>query len=312
MPAGVLARRARDLSWTEARDVVFAMARQQVVQLDDSVADQFTATRNPDGTITVTPPAQPRANAGTSADGRGRFTLRPDIINGVEVRYIHGFTARHDIARSARRGALRALDPRFIVLLAWLCERLHNNWGATTLYDLGFLGDTAHSANNCHHWGRAFDFAGVGGQAGWGPYNITILKHWGMQPITMPVDWGPINPSTHQHRYRQGHEYPQWPDNFTDTTYRLEMPDDPQVFMDWLLRRAAHTELATAVFRDVYDFFAIEAKDTDDPNAAPTTIGRESRYIIHPDHRTTRLRTSHRNHIHVQLGPTEHSGFWAG
>src|SRR5512135_1621047 len=208
LPANALTMRARDLSWTQARDIVLALANQHYFQFDDSVYDLFTATRAEDGTITVTPPAEPRDNSGTADDSKGRFTIRPGVIRGVQFVYIDKFSHGHDILKTVTPGSLRLLDPRFLVLLTWLCEKLRTTWGVKTLYHLGFLGDTAHSPNNAHHWGRAFDFAGVGGEVGWGSYIITILKHWGKQPVTMPVDWGHVDPRTKKPKYEKGQEYP--------------------------------------------------------------------------------------------------------
>ncbi|WP_165231830.1 hypothetical protein [Aquisphaera insulae] len=310
LPAMAFALAARDLSWTQARDFVFGLAAQNYFQLDDSVLDQFTAARDADGKVVVTPPAEPPAGSGSSAAHTGMFSIRPDIISGLQVLYISKFTAASDIAGTVRRGVLRNLDPRFLVLLAWLCEMLRTRWGATTLYDLGFGGDENHSGNNAHHWGRAFDLAGVGGEVGWGRYDITVLKHWGKQPVTMPADFGPINPATREHRYKKGQRYPQWPDGFEQTDYRIALPDDPDAFMKRTLEMPAQVDYASRVFADIYQTAAIEGKDTASPQARPTSIGKESRFIIHPDHPNTGLRTHHRDHFHIQVGPTEHAGFW--
>jgi hypothetical protein len=310
LPASALTLRARDLTWTQARDTVLALANQHYFTLDESIHNQFTTTRAEDGTITVTPPAEPRANSGTANDAKGRFTVRPAVIRGVKFLYIDKFSHGSDIQKTVNLPSLPMLDPRFLVMLTWLCERLRTNWGVDTLYHLGFLGDTAHSANNAHHWGRAFDFAGVGGTVGWGPFTITILKHWGKQPVTMPSNWGPIDHKTKAAKYPKGTVLPQWPDHFQDTTYRLELPDDPDAFMATVLKMPAFVDFASRVFKEAYDVAANEAKDTDDPNADPTTIGKDSRYIIHPDHHDTKLRKAHIDHIHMQIGPTEHIGFW--
>jgi hypothetical protein len=310
LPANAQTLRVRDLSWTQARDIVLALANLQYFQFDDSIYSQFEAKRDPDGNIVVTPPAEPAANTGTANGSRGRFSIRPGVIRGVQFTYIDSFTNGNDIKKTVTHGSITLLDPRFLVLLTWLCEMLRNNWGVKTLYHLGFLGDTAHSPNNCHHWGRAFDFAGVGGEVGWGKYDITILKHWGKQPVTMPKDWGPLDPKTKKPKYAKGQELPQWPDLFEETTYRIDLPDDPEQFMARVLKMPAFVDYASRVFEAVYNLAAVEAKDTDDPNANPTTIGKDSRYIIHPDHHNTGLRKAHINHIHMQIGPTEHVGFW--
>jgi hypothetical protein len=126
----------------------------------------------------------------------------------------------------------------------------------------------------------------------------------------MPIDAGPFDPKTKAAKYPKGTVLPQWPAFFHETNYRLELPDDPDAFMATILKMPAFVEWASRVFKDTYDVAANEAKDTDDPNAAPTTIGKDSRYIIHPDHHDTELRQHHIDHIHIQIGPTEHVGFW--
>lgn len=307
VPAYAHTKRVRDLTWTEARDIVFGLSGLSF-QLDDSVADQFTAKRDGDGNVLVTPPAQPAAN---SAQHAGVFGIRPDVISGVQFLYIDKFTPHGDIRKTVKHGHIPSLDPRFLVLLAWLCERLRNNWGAQVVYHLGFRGDAAHNPNDAHNWGRAFDFAGVAGESdgAYGSYQITILKNWGMHPVTMPVDWGRIDHKTKKHHYQKGVQYPNWPDGFKDTVYRLDMPDD----IDALAASdttSAEVMFARRVFQDVYDLAATEGKDTDNPHDAPTTIGKASRYIIHPDHHSTSLRKHHKDHIHMQVGPTVHVGFW--
>jgi hypothetical protein len=310
LPPNAQTLRVRDLTWTQARDIVLAMVNLNYFQFDDSVFSQFHVKRDHDGNIEVTPPSEPAANTGTANDSKGRFSIKPGIIRGVQFTYIDKFTTEHDIKKTVTHGSLRLLDPRFLVLLAWLCEMLRNTWGVKTLYHLGFLGDTAHSQNNCHHWGRAFDFAGVGGEVGWGKYDITILKHWGKQPVTMPKDWGPLDHKTKKPKFHKGQVLPQWPDHFEDTTYRLDPPSDPIEFIAWVASRPANVAFASQVFRSVYNLAAEEAKDVDNKNAPPTAIGKDSRYIIHPDHHSTKLRKAHIDHIHMQVGPTEHVGFW--
>jgi hypothetical protein len=314
VPPYAYTKRVRDLSWAEARDIVFGLSGVSF-QLDDSVADHFTAKRDTNGDIVVTPLAQPATGSATRA---GNFGIRPDTILGVPFVYIDKFSSKGDIQKTIRHGHISNLDPRFLVMLTWLCERVKNQ-GGTVIYHLGFVGDALHNPNDAHNWGRAFDFAGVGGIGGL--YDVTVLKHWGMQPVTMPVDWGPVDRTTKKHKYQKGEEYPQWPDHFEGTTYRLDDPPKgrfiPHVpYTDEFTGGPtwnAETEriIACSMFREVYDVAASEGKDTDNPHDPPTTIGSASRYIIHPDHRSTKLRKHHKDHIHMQVGPTVHVGFWA-
>jgi hypothetical protein len=307
-------KRVRDLTWTEARDIVFGLAGVRF-HLDDSVADMFTATRDANGDIVVTPPKQPAANSAAKA---GMFHIRPDVICGLQILYIDKFDKNHDIQKTVRRGHIGMLDPRFLVLLTWICERLHDRYGATKLFHLGFLGDEKHNPNDAHNWGRSFDFAGVGGMGNM--YDVTVLKHWGKQPVTMPVDFGPMDPKTKTRKFQKDHQYKQWPEGFKETAYRLETPPADR-FIPYVPFTDEFTDgptwnpevqriLAMQAFRDVYEIAATEGKDTDNKNDPPTTIGKDSRYVIHPDHHSTSLRTSHIDHIHLQVGPTVHVGFW--
>jgi hypothetical protein len=314
LPPAAQTTRVRNMSWEQARDIVFALHNQQRLKLQDSTFNLFTAKRDADDNIVVTPPDAPRNGTGTNADTAGRYTIQPDKIGGVQFKYIKSFNATTgDIAESFSQPYLYNLDPRLIVLLAWLCEKLRP-WGVTTLYHLGFAGDAKHLPTNCHWWGRACDFAGVGGEVGWGKYDITILKHWGMQQITMPADWpaGGRDPKTSALRYAKGTKWPQWPDNFQATNYRINPPVVTGDNYGEFLAMDAIVMFASRVFRDVYDLAANEGRDTDNPHDDPTTVGSANTSICHPDHHDTSLRKDHKNHIHMQIGPTENVGFWKG
>ena len=68
--------------------------------------------------------------------------------------------------------------------------------------------------------------------------------------------------------------------------------------------------LPAFIFQDAYELVATEGKDTNNPHDPPTKIGTASRYIIHPDHHHTSSRKDHKDHIHMQVGPT-YGGFLA-
>jgi hypothetical protein len=193
-----------------------------------------------------------------------RIAIEPPVIDGVTFR-----------SRNNPRGRfVDNLDARMVVLLCRLAYRLRTKFGVTEIHHLG-IGHGRGGADDCHNTGRAIDFAGVVGiGAGGAPYDLDVLRDWGRQPVTMP----------------DGRALRDWPTSFTATTYRLP----------------AGT-LAHAVFSDVYQFGTEQATDTSQrrfANGAPTTIGRASRFIIHPDHPNQRLRAAHRDHIHMQIGPT--------
>src|SRR5262249_35096594 len=130
VPAVALTKRVRDLSWTEARDVIYGLSGISF-QLDDSVADKFSAKRDGSRNVVVTPLPPPSAHPDKSA---ALFGIRPDVIGGLQFLYIDKFSPKADIVKTVRHGHISDLDPRFLVMLTWLCERMKNNWGATTIY----------------------------------------------------------------------------------------------------------------------------------------------------------------------------------
>jgi hypothetical protein len=266
VPPYAYTKRVRDLTWTEARDIVFGLSGRSF-HLDDSVVEQFTAKRDADGNIIVSPPSQPAAG---SAKHAGVFGIRPDVICGLQFLYIPKFTSHGNIQKTVRQGHISNLDPRLLVLLTWMCERLRDNWGTQFVYHRGFAGDASHKPNDAHNWGRALDFAGVAGVSdrAYGSYHLTVLKNWGMFPITMPVDWGHVDHKTKKHEYQKGKQYPHWPDGFQDTTYRLAMPDDSDAIA---ASGTAQPEVmfVRRVFQDVYDLVATEGKDTANPMILP-------------------------------------------
>lgn len=197
-----------------------------------------------------------------------RFVIERGRIDDVDFRYVGHPAPGHDLDN---------LDVRMVVLLYRLAHMLRTTWGVTEIQHLGIgHGNPAHP-NDCHNTGRAIDFAGVKGVAGGNPFEIAVLRDWGKKPVVMP----------------DGRQLREWPPDFRDTFYRL----DP-----------ARDGLAYAIFRDVYDFAARECTDTSPRrlgnSGSPTTIGRSSRFIIHPDHPNPALRAQHQDHIHMQIGPT--------
>ena len=186
----------------------------------------------------------------------------------------------------AKRGrAMTDLDMRMLVLLFYLSRMLRTTWGVTEIHHLG-IGSTG------THVGRlAMDFSGVAGTISNsslpsfnGPFQLNIQKDWGDKPVMLP----------------DGTQARRWPNvskgrPFNDTLYRL----DPQQnsFAD---KTTPKSFLAMAIFRDVYNFATLHCTDTKPPGP-PTTIGKSSRFIIHPDHPDPGLRGAHQNHIHMEI-----------
>jgi hypothetical protein len=175
------------------------------------------------------------------------------------------------------------LDPRAAVALVLLCQTLNTAWGITELYHAGVSGDFPGGRTDCHGQGRAVDFVGARGELLGDEVYFTVFDDWGkvyIPGLTEPNgDWPPGTGS--------------------NTSYRLLDPDAPDT-------------LATQFFQDVYDFAAVNYQDrTDIPenDDNPTTIGKTSRFIMHPDHPATAPgtphgREAHKAHMHFQIGVT--------
>lgn len=169
------------------------------------------------------------------------------------------------------------LDPRNALALVRFCGFLSSTYGVTDLFHLGINGDPSGRRIDCHGQGRAVDFAGVAGDAGSGPYKLTVLGNWGTV-ATASTPGG------------------DWPAGTgSNTSYRLD----------------GQGTFAEEFFRSAYEFIAGEWQDrSDNPDGADvaTTIGERS-FIMHPDHPATAPgtphgREAHKNHIHMQIGKT--------
>ncbi len=200
--------------------------------------------------------------------------ISPAVIDGVRFVY----------TGDTRINTISNLDVRMVVVLYRLAHMLRLTWGVTEIRHMG-IGHGNGKSNDCHNTGRALDFAGVVGvisnaviTSTNGPYQIDVMNDWGQKPVTMP----------------DGTTRASWPSDFTQTIYRL----DPNVDYP-----------AGAIFQDVYDFATLECADSSTQrfgNGAATTIGRGSRFILHPDYPSPAAwgRPAHQNHIHMQVGPT--------
>ena len=189
-------------------------------------------------------------------------------------------------SRGAKRGrAMTDLDMRMVVLLFYLARMLRTTWGVTEIHHLG-IGSFG------THVGRlAMDFSGVGGAIGGsstptlnGPFQLNVQTDWGNKPVVLP----------------NGTQAPRWPTfvnrkTFNDTLYRLDPQQNP-----FANQTAPQSFLAFAIFRDIYNFATLHCTDTQPPGP-PTTIGKSSRFIIHPDHTNPALRNSHQDHMHMEI-----------
>jgi hypothetical protein len=176
------------------------------------------------------------------------------------------------------------LDPRNAMAFVQLCQYLSTAWGVTELYHAGISGDWPGGRNDCHGQGRAVDFIGAKGALPDGSeIYFTVYDDWGKVVIpgltTATGDW-PLGTGS-------------------NTDYRLIYEGAPDTF-------------ATQFFRELYEFIGTQWQDqTDgfDDGSNPTSIGSQSRFIMHPDHPATAPgtphgREAHKGHIHMQIGVT--------
>jgi hypothetical protein len=251
---------------TPARDLTRREARDICVYLVGQGAFTLSTRHSPLRFDATCQITQPRPAS--------RLVIDPAVISGV--RFVNRSNRRVDF--------LDNLDVRIVVALYRLASMLRGTWGTTEIEHLG-IGHGKGPPTDVHNTGRAIDLVGVVGTISGssdptlnGPYQLDVLRDWGNQPVTMP----------------DGRIRSQWPASFTATTYRLQPRPN---------------FLAFAIFRDIYTFATRECADTStDRNgntASPTTIGGQRTFIIHPDHRSGTLREAHKNHFHMQVGPTD-------
>jgi hypothetical protein len=172
---------------------------------------------------------------------------------------------------------------------------LKTNHAASTIYHLGFDG----KAEDMHRDGRAMDFVGIAGQRGGAAFEINVWSHWKLQPVQMPVAFG---------RIAQGDRLDDWPADFHDTIFRLDATTNQ--FLEtktWYAGGAAEITAAFDLFTAVYDLAAAQGLDVTD-GTGPTTIGADSRNILHPDYFKVSVkpamdgRNDHFQHMHFQIG----------
>jgi hypothetical protein len=218
-------------------------------------------------------------------DGWNPTTGTPENGNvaGVVVRYWPSGVKGTE-GQIAAGAAPDRLDPRNAMALILLCQYLNTAWGITELYHAGISGDGPGGRSDCHGQGRAVDFVGVKGAL---PDGTEIY-------FTVYDDWGKI--CVPGLTTANG----DWPDGTgTNTYYRLDYEGAPDSF-------------ASGFFKEMYNFIATQWQDRTEgyeDSSNPTTIGSQSRFIMHPDHPTNAPgtphgREAHKGHIHMQIGVT--------
>jgi acetylornithine deacetylase/succinyl-diaminopimelate desuccinylase-like protein len=220
-----------------------------------------------------------------------KIVIQPPIIDGVKI-----INDDPSIPKEKKDSfPVIGVDLRMVVLLFSLARFLRLKWGATEIHHSGIGSDGTHKGR------LALDFSGVAGTVAGpltkfgvslaGPFNLTVLRDWGTKPVQLP----------------NGKKAVRWPDNlnglaFRDTTYRLDTAKNEFV------GAGRESRLAFLIFGDIYDFVTRHCTDRGgetckgkQPQGQPTTIGKESQCIIHPDHPNPSLRPTHVNHIHMEI-----------
>jgi hypothetical protein len=258
--------KARNLSQAEALDFVIEASLFGVLKLRNlkKILRYDLATQQV---------VLPSANTKVSVQG--------DTINGIRFHQLKTWSAsRAPIpVKPASSDYMVALDSRLVVMLYELTKALRRRYDKLqTIYHAGF-----HTgAHDCHGQGRAMDFSGVKIDG----KNYFVPFHWGSQPVQLP----------------SGERRPQWPDQFSNTSFRLNQTSGLKADLD--------PQTSRDIFQLAYTVFATHATDTSPlpSNAPPSRIGGNS-FIMHPDHPTSSPgkkngREAHNNHVHVQIGKT--------
>jgi hypothetical protein len=232
------------------------------------------------------------------APGR-KGTLKSNQIFGVPFFEVKRFN-NDGIITASNATPIGTIDLRLVVFLIRLVKQLKQKWGATKIYHLGFITGNA----DAHGDGRAFDFVGIAGQHEGKVYEINVFSHWKRQPVELPNGFKTL---------KKGTMLSDWPLElaYTDTVYRLDPANNSSLDPNksGYKNGAFELDLAFKVFGDVYDFAARQGQDKGTNRDAPTTIGRDSAAIIHPDYplisnpkSQKNGRDDHFQHIHIQIG----------
>jgi hypothetical protein len=169
-----------------------------------------------------------------------------------------------------------APTPAFAIVLYRLARVMKSNWGATRIVWGGIGAGHDGKSRNCHEVGTCMDFYGAVTQRG----IFDVLKDWGRKPI--------FNSDGTPHAKSADHD-DLW-GNDGHTHYRLRLLADPSAYL---------------FFASVYAF-AHEQCTVGRADFGPASFASGgaigSGTIIHPDYPGSKLRKSHQEHMHFQLG----------
>jgi hypothetical protein len=169
-----------------------------------------------------------------------------------------------------------APTPAFAVVLYRLARAMKTSWGASRIVWGGIGAGHDGKSRNCHEVGTCVDFYGAITQRG----TFDVLKDWGRKPIFKSDGTPHAKSSDHDDLWG----------NDVHTYYRLRLFADPWAYLFFASVYAFAHEQCTIGRAD----FAPSAFAAGGPIGSGT--------IIHPDYPGSKLRKSHQEHVHFQLG----------
>lgn len=170
---------------------------------------------------------------------------------------------------------------------------LRSRWGATKIVWGGVGGGSGKNAVDCHSTGHCIDFYGATTSRG-GIFDVR--RDWYSRPVFLTDGKTHVSVGGGLDKDRWGNDH--------RTSYRLlvnkdaeeKLPDDPDYY----------NPRARDFFLDVYQFISDECNVGPNdiaPGALKSGATIKAGFTIHPDY-PTKLRTSHNDHMHFQLGAT--------
>ncbi|HLO60189.1 MAG TPA: papain-like cysteine protease family protein [Bacteroidales bacterium] len=259
----------RTLTLTRARDILQTLAANSSsgITLD---APPFNASLKVSSTRKWMKKIkdQPDQEVTETHDVPRTYTVKPSVINGVEIKYMNTATGGILLPN------LNNLDPRMVVFLYKFTKWLKNTYGVDTLYHMG-IGHGSGAQFDCHNTGRALDLGGLKGTYNGTAFEVFVQRDWGSKPAK--INGGKIY-------------------------YRLSSSDG----FGYTLFKEVHRYIVTQM-SDTSNYYEAAKTGSDlDARVIQDGVAIPSSFIIHPDHPDASLRSAHSNHFHCQVGTTSY------
>ena len=259
----------RTLTLTQARDVLQSLATTTStgITLDSppfNASLKVSSTRKWKKKVKD----QPDQEVSETHDVPRTYTVKPSIINGIEIKYMNSATGGILLSN------LNNLDPRMVVFLYKFTKWLKATWGVDTLYHMG-IGHGNGPQFDCHNTGRALDLGGLKGTHNGTAFEVFVQRDWGNKPA----------------RITGGKIY-----------YRLSSADG----FGYTLFKDVYRYMVTQM-SDTFHYYEAAKTGSDlDARLIQDSVPIPSNFIIHPDHPDSGLRSAHSNHFHCQVGSTSY------